>query len=39
VIEHASFTVRDAEVPEAIAWFAHIDKSLGIEHLEALATD
>jgi hypothetical protein len=27
------------EFPEAVAWFAHIDKSLGIEHLEVLATD
>jgi hypothetical protein len=25
------------EIPEAVAWFAHIDKSLGIEHLEVLA--
>jgi hypothetical protein len=27
------------EIPEAVAWFAHIDKSQGIEHLEVLATD
>jgi hypothetical protein len=26
------------EIPEAVAWFAHIDQSRGIEHLEVLTT-
>jgi len=32
--EHAAAHVT--EVPEAAAWFAHIDESLGLEHLEVL---
>lgn len=27
------------EVPEAVAWFTHIDKPLGVDHLEVLAAD
>jgi hypothetical protein len=27
------------EVPEAAAWFTHIDESRGIEHLQVLTTD
>jgi hypothetical protein len=27
------------EVPEAAAWFTHIDESRGIEHLEVLGAD
>jgi hypothetical protein len=27
------------EIPEAVAWFAHIDESRGIEHIEVLTTD
>jgi hypothetical protein len=30
--EHAAAHVT--EVPEAVAWFAHIDESRGLEHLE-----
>jgi hypothetical protein len=27
------------EIPEAAAWFAHIDESRGIEHIEVLTAD
>jgi hypothetical protein len=36
--EEAEYAANHAaEVPEAAAWFAHIDESRGIEHLEVRA--
>ena len=38
--EAAEYSAKHVtEIPEAASWFAHIDKSLGIEHLEVLAAD
>ena len=37
--EAAEYSARHVtEVPEAAAWFAHIDQSRGIEHLDVLMT-
>jgi hypothetical protein len=37
--EAAEYSAKHVtEVPEAAAWFAHIDQSRGIEHLEVLMT-
>jgi hypothetical protein len=36
--EEAEYAAKHAaEVPEAVAWFAHIDESRGIEHLQVRA--
>jgi hypothetical protein len=38
--EAAEYSAKHVtEIPEAVAWFSHIDKPLGIEHLKVLATD
>lgn len=38
--EAAEYSAKHVtEIPEAVAWLAHIDKSLGTEHLEVPAAD
>jgi hypothetical protein len=38
--DDADYSARHVgEVPEAMAWFSHIDQSKGIEHLTVLSSD